>query len=173
MTVVNDLHTMSCTKRIKQWFKRSAKSGNQSESLEHTSLLFRDWFTINAPPEHTAATKDSPFFRLPLEIRQKVLSYAFGERTVHIDLRVDHEWQWFSCVCSRRLICVDEQGQPSRRAGMEPCEDACIPGGRILGKRGQQLASDHPSSDCCHLGVMGWLLACRQAYGHLCLCHDA
>ncbi|KAK4149687.1 hypothetical protein C8A00DRAFT_46737 [Chaetomidium leptoderma] len=89
----------------------------------------------------------------------------FGSDLVR-DPRNPKQWQWFSCVCHRRLVRTDEEGLvlSGRTARIEPCEDGCIPGRRI-GKRDTQRDPSTPSADdMCHIGVMGWLLACRQAY---------
>ncbi|KAK4041137.1 hypothetical protein C8A01DRAFT_15106 [Parachaetomium inaequale] len=84
------------------------------------------------------------------------------------------QWQWFSCVCHRRLVRAHEDGGSSvPKARIEPCEDGCIPREPIV----KRVASSTPSMSLCHcesagtfsadecfIGVIGWLLACRQAY---------
>lgn len=74
-------------------------------------------------------------------------------------------WRWYSCVCHRdpvgyadgRYGAVADRG---RVAASHPALDRCL-------RRGAQ-ACDEPPGDTgdmsrCFLGVMGWLLACRQA----------
>ncbi|KAI1008734.1 hypothetical protein LB504_002013 [Fusarium proliferatum] len=50
-------------------------------------------YTLTPPPSQeriTTLAETVPFFRLPLELRQKILTHAFGNRTVHIDLVLTH-----------------------------------------------------------------------------------
>ncbi|KAF7511751.1 hypothetical protein GJ744_003482 [Endocarpon pusillum] len=119
------------------------------------------------------ATAKSAFFQqLPLELRRHIYIAAFGKRTIHMDLRFDypeppglrharlkgdcmHErerselarWRWWSSVCHRNplLECWLDQC----RTGENNATCFLFPG-------------EWP--DKCFLGVMGWLLACRQAY---------
>lgn len=138
------------------------------------------------------ATENSPFFQnLPFEIRRRILLEAFGNVIVHMDLRLEHpilrrkdgpdsnpphyhqspfeppkeqldtwkpkEWQWWSCVCHRA---------PPGRAGFElkemaftePFEDRCREGYDMWC---EFWPGEKPGK--CHIGVMGWLLSCRQA----------
>ena len=119
---------------------------------------------------------------LPAELRRLVLVAAFGERTLHLDLRLsrprradcfdlltryaknehglgsaplgecafpDHAappaWRWYGCVC-HRLIPLSTY--------VHPHLDECL--------RGRANCEDWLWE--CRIGVMGWLLACRQAY---------
>ena len=101
---------------------------------------------------------------LPIELRDQIYIAAFGERTVHMDLlyrensgplrvpprkrfvwsskpptvAVSPCWEWWSCVCHRQPLF--QRGTPLCRATYDDSR-----------RRG------------CSLGVMGWLLACRQA----------
>ncbi|KAI2473137.1 hypothetical protein F4781DRAFT_427548 [Annulohypoxylon bovei var. microspora] len=151
-------------------------------------------FALTPSPsrEHLlASSASSPFFRLlPMEVRRLVLIEAFGDRTVHVDFVFDHPvlylsdegarrggshcgidvgsdywrkrdttkpkaWRWFSCVCHRDFEwCVRGEGLIS-----EPYDDTCLAGtaGCCRGWPGVM-------PDKCFVGVMGWLLACRQAY---------
>lgn len=135
-----------------------------------------------------SATENSAFFqKLPFEIRHKILRDAFGNRTIHIDLYYDYpmkplherqrnqtqrddstrvpppksqwgterkqkkKWQWLSGECYRST-----QNMPSNLEEFEYFEKS-YPG----------------MTDCCEIfhtslgirsvGVMGWLLSCRQA----------
>ena len=122
---------------------------------------------------------------LPSELRRLILTAAFGERTLHLDLRLccprradrldalarnakrEHglgsaplgdcaypdyaappAWRWYGCVCHRVV--------PSSLLGiyLPPHMDECL--------RGRGNCEDW--SWQCHIGVMGWLLACRQTY---------
>lgn len=119
----------------------------------------------------------SAFFdRLPPELRRKIYLHAFGDRTVHMDLRFDHPWVagrghagtsgknekdpghvidsippawiWWSSVCHRHPIIPEVC-----------CEDTCRSGG--YGTLCPMFPGVHPFK--CFVGVMGWLLTCRQA----------
>lgn len=119
-----------------------------------------------------AVAKSAFFQRLPLELRRQIYIAAFGGRTVHMDLllttyphlpsprhaRLDPRrgvrdrtalahWRWWCRVCNRN---------PVRECCMGTCQldhdenitNFWIP--RVVPKK-------------CFLGVMGWLLTCRQA----------
>lgn len=96
------------------------------------------------------------------------------------DTRQPEQWQWFSCVCHRRITPLGDENNsvlwPGRIARIEPCDDGCIPSNHILNltRRGRadelgRLRRCEPaeysavSTHECFIGVMGWLLACRQA----------
>jgi hypothetical protein len=142
---------------------------------------------------HVDLTFDHPLFRKPQDSpQQKKIKSAFVPRrtrsnaatgTPHCgfgtnlirDTRQSKQWQWFSCVCHRRVVREEEDDASSaRKPRIEPHEDDCIPG-ELVGKRAGHLTTaptlcrcettDHNSSptDDCFIGVMGWLLACRQA----------
>ena len=112
------------------------------------------------------------FTRFPREVRDQIYIAAFGNRTLHIDLQwkqpdlpdhsdskylvhacvadvgrdlsARHEWAWWSSVCHRHLIA-------------EPWNDKCQSGSS------RELCNHFYSGDDCFLGVMGWLMSCRQA----------
>ena len=118
------------------------------------------------------ATAESAFFqRLPLELRLKIYAEAFGQRTVHMDLRYDYPelpgpsharldpdrmnprdttvppaWCWWSSVCHRHPLL--EAWADECRTGMGTAACHLYPG-------------EMPEK--CFLGAMGWLLSCRQA----------
>jgi len=97
------------------------------------------------------AVAESPFYRLPPELRLHILRQAFGERRVHLHLadgansllrdviRNPNRFEWFGCVCDR----------PPNRS---PVNDEC----RLA------LRDTRPRSD--RLGVMGWLCSSRLGY---------
>jgi hypothetical protein len=134
------------------------------------------------------------FQRLPYEIRYAVLVAAFGSRTLHLDLRFDYplvcrspepqssetigphcglgselvrdtrvpqRWQWFSCVCHRRLEWTEAEAEVMLAQTIKPCDDRCL-AATLCTCEGREQLADQASS--CFVGVMGWLLACRQAY---------
>ncbi|KFY21448.1 hypothetical protein V493_07395 [Pseudogymnoascus sp. VKM F-4281 (FW-2241)] len=81
-------------------------------------------------------------------------------------------WQWFSCVCHRPVEWLEDS--PCRnspfpilaRWGFEkpkakPSEDNCLRGDSNRVEYGPMRKEDQLSE--CFIGVMGWLLTCRQA----------
>jgi hypothetical protein len=147
-------------------------------SPSHESLI------LSAAP----ATANSAFFyRLPFEIRHKILREALGNRTVHMDLSFDHPVQPLQkrqqdmphCHANVTPLrfrprldklkpkrwqwwsCECHRSTPSSfdtPDWNEPCDDEC-----------QQGTSDWCSlwpgekPGKCFVGAMGWLLSCRQA----------
>lgn len=140
-------------------------------------------------PDAVAA---SGFFqRLPPDVRRMILIAAWGDRTVHVDLRhglplvedarahgneaaarwhetavTSPEWRWYGCVCHqfapRRLRTSTIRSARQESFVYRPCLDVCV------------LFQDNPSSPCCdrwagekpgkcRVGAMGWLRSCRQA----------
>ena len=75
-------------------------------------------------------------------------------------------WRWFGCVCHRRAGYSEEEKRARWDAckslqSIEPCDDGCLQGSELLCScRAEQ--SDGGSA-ACFVGVLGWLLACRQA----------
>ncbi|KAL5353303.1 hypothetical protein ACLOAV_001339 [Pseudogymnoascus australis] len=88
------------------------------------------------------------------------------------DTNIRKGWQWFGCVCHR----PDEWpagstfdsmlGQPwkdgERKPKTRPCEDRCCRGTPNPSECGPLRGEGQYSQ--CFIGIMGWLLACRQAY---------
>ncbi|KAH7163588.1 hypothetical protein B0J13DRAFT_538866 [Dactylonectria estremocensis] len=159
---------------------------------------------LTRPPSRAATsglptkTKDL-FFRLPAEIRYSIQLFAFGHRTVHMDLRferplvladekpypswaiharihsnslstdshLDHSqemaWRWFSCICHRYP--PDGTHLPlGRRRNYpwghfrEPDVDFCLVGSGLC----NEWPGVWPKN--CQIGIMGWILSCRDAY---------
>jgi len=97
-------------------------------------------------------TLTSPFLRLPYDIRSIILATAFPRLILHIDLFRDEsarEWKWRGAICIRNGEC--QVWMPS---WVGPWCDGCV-NWRSSCKRGFQGNE---------LGVMGFLLSCRQAY---------
>lgn len=74
-------------------------------------------------------------------------------------------WQWFGCVCHRRTgysTSEMEQRWANNKFTLtiEPCDDECLKG--ILCRC--ELKEGTSDNAECFVGIMGWLLACRQAY---------
>lgn len=153
------------------------------------------------------------FGKLPPELRWQVLTLAFGDRILHLDLRYmpvrrrdrsvdnvhdqartpcsykhsivlpglpipyneDCAWQWYGGVCHsqapgrRRPLAQCIRGTPPQKTNPSsyswPHEDHCL-----RGRAGAcpEWTTSHGGAQDAHcdarIGVMGWLLACRQAY---------
>lgn len=74
-------------------------------------------------------------------------------------------WQWFGCVCHRRTVFSTSEIEQREAQGkfwqtIEPCDDECLKGLFCS----CQLSEDTSDDAGCFVGIMGWLLACRQAY---------
>lgn len=114
------------------------------------------------------------FEQFPRELRDQIYIAAFGERTVHMDLQFEYprysdlsrtlihaqvnsygrtdynagrRWAWWSSVCHRHPLAEAWDDNCQRGSPREMCD--AFYSGEWPGK--------------CFLGVMGWLLSCRQA----------
>ncbi|KFZ16517.1 hypothetical protein V502_05059 [Pseudogymnoascus sp. VKM F-4520 (FW-2644)] len=140
--------------------------------------------------------------RIPFEIRRQILILAFGEQTVHMDLkfryplkladkkldyrclhaRIEYysigtptyqslvatagerqEWRWFSCVCHRFPPNATQLPLGRRRLSpwaslTDPHTDRCLDGSGTC----EEWPGEWPVK--CQIGIMGWLLSCKQAY---------
>jgi hypothetical protein len=138
------------------------------------------------------AQDGSQFFsKLPFDVRRLILELAFGKTVLHMDLSFGHpvaaleagtatprshcglnvtspnrhptelrldrglpeRWQWWGSRCH----CVSPAGDSHSSVG-KPWEDHCRTG---TGHYCDDWPGERPSK--CQIGVMGWLLACRQA----------
>ncbi|KAJ2980643.1 hypothetical protein NQ176_g2517 [Zarea fungicola] len=132
------------------------------------------------------------FQKLPWELRRRILMEAFGQRTIHMNLALEvtlgenrhiittelrkrhaatprprhgdetlpREWKWRSSVCHGP--CFDHRYwsmKPPRGPGPREREDACLEGDAMC-----EYLTDQPLPFACFIGVLGWLLTCRQAY---------
>ncbi|KAH6655997.1 hypothetical protein BKA67DRAFT_657891 [Truncatella angustata] len=85
--------------------------------------------------------------------------YGLGSELV-VNMSRSEGWQWFSCVCHRRLGYSESEIDERHTANkfyqtIEPCDDQCLKG--LMCDNGQ-------CGSACFVGTMGWILACRQAY---------
>ncbi|EAT78752.1 hypothetical protein SNOG_13728 [Parastagonospora nodorum SN15] len=95
------------------------------------------------------------FFQLPYDVRSIILFMAFGGRTFHVDI-VHHEgnWQWRGGVCIRNCT-RHGTARPSMRYGWRgPWGCSCI----------QRIERTGTISNAHSIGIMGFLLSCKQAY---------
>ncbi|OBT68352.1 hypothetical protein VE03_02958 [Pseudogymnoascus sp. 23342-1-I1] len=107
---------------------------------------------------------------------QTEISHCDLESSLTRDTNLPKGWQWFGCICHRPDVWPEGSyyGSPlgSRPFGIKeleqhipktrPCEDRCYRGTPNPNECGP-LREKGQSSQC-FIGIMGWLLACRQAY---------
>ena len=133
----------------------------------------------------------SRLLSLPYDIRHRILALAFGDQTVHMDLTWEHprlprppvgsdhwnalrsvhgllpgldktkpkDWHWQSSVCHRRGLPAGFVVVPPH-LDVPPSLDRCREGQarfRIC------ASTEGDNSGECLIGVMGWLLTCKQA----------
>ncbi|KAF4948029.1 hypothetical protein FSARC_13847 [Fusarium sarcochroum] len=123
--------------------------------------------------------------------RRKILIHAFGNRTVHMDLVLTHPlreplglessfrstdpkyrfsgggldtsqpkyWQWRGCIC-HRLLPPEYKITVKFPHYAKPGDDRCCDG---WGIHCGVWTRKHGKPDSCWIGVMGWLVTCRQA----------
>ncbi|OTA87989.1 hypothetical protein M434DRAFT_80712 [Hypoxylon sp. CO27-5] len=158
-------HICGCFKRF--------KSGKQPKERQVYSSPQVPWLPNERPRPLTAiasspaATADSAFFqRLPAEIRHCILVEAFGERTLHVDLRREHPLKKDGGIVNTRpkRHANAQLFHPSLRDETQPKEWtwwSCV-----CHRLPPYSCELYPGilPDKCFIGVRGWLLACRQAY---------
>ncbi|KAK7922956.1 hypothetical protein PG985_007027 [Apiospora marii] len=197
--------------RIRERFRWFNRGNRVNESLPPALPCLPDERPrpLTATPCSPAATSHSSLFQLvPPEIRRAILIEAFGERTLHFDVRLEHplrkvrangkngmksatqcdgnkqlfhgnqhmfhrkvrdprqprEWTWWSSVCHRNFPSRHfHRSPPGDRNFVDPAEDRCRrPYGGQISLYCEYYPGTMPSK--CFIGVLPWLLTCRQAY---------
>jgi hypothetical protein len=187
-------------RHLKAWLK-ARKARRQKEEIDVTpEIPFlkspRPRVLTPSPSEQDISLppQSSPIFtKLPTEIRQQILRFAFGDRTVHADLVLEHpekaelnglrDDSGHGKLSSRYSHKLDRsQPQIWKWKGCV-CHRVAPP---LLQKfvwyeeSVRQPADDdccsgyanlchewtthYGTTDACLIGAMGWLLACRQSY---------
>ena len=184
----------SARQRVSHWLGRdkatSSNTDDQHNSSDRISTSPSKQVILSS--EYTTQSL-SPFFsRLPPEIRHDILVYAFGDRTMHVDLSTEHP-----LVRKRRSILVNSSRNPKPspfiyvmnkekprqmlwRSSACPCNGQRTPPAHIWWHEHWHepevdagLVRDGETSACeswtgvwplrHFVGAMGWLLTCRQA----------
>jgi hypothetical protein len=119
-----------------------------SEELEWLETRLRKYDSSSAihdspSPEAYKAVAKSSFYHLPLEIRRKILTAAFGNYTLHIGLKYSSGVRDSSVNKSDSKSVRWDGGICMREPGKSPFGDHCTPD---------------------KLGVMGWLLSSRLGF---------
>lgn len=134
--------------KLSAWVKKHLSLGPSPKKRPRDALPVLPSPRRPITPE-SFATAACLLFQLPWDIRRMILSIALGGRTLHMDLvRQDEAWKWRGLVC-----CQYECGSPlDPWSGPRVWNDACLRYGRQ-----RKFPEDN-------VGVMGFLLSCRQAY---------
>ncbi|KJZ70859.1 hypothetical protein HIM_09724 [Hirsutella minnesotensis 3608] len=178
-------------RRFRRWL-RSNKSKRPDETAQQQEPDL-PWLPAQPTPISSRSPQSqAAFFKLPWELRHQILSKAFGDGTVHMDLRyrpplldfatsggrepmhggyppmvedlwiygnpprepaprdTECAWRWYSCRCHR---------SPKGFVFVPPFRDECLKGVSYCDEFPDVL--DAPQK--CQLGVMGFLLSCKQA----------
>ncbi|KAI1453527.1 hypothetical protein F4805DRAFT_461629 [Annulohypoxylon moriforme] len=150
----------------------SASSHNSSPFFHLLPPEIRRLILLEAFGERTVhldlVFSHPPFFLSAEEqVRRRHVSHCgidVGPRKFHKrDTARPKAWRWFSCVCHRDFEwCVRERARGSKETAVlmaEPHYDTCLVGTAAYC---DSWRGETPGK--CFVGVMGWLLACRQAY---------
>ena len=241
-------------KRIAREERKAAEEGPPGlPAVRPRALSISNGTTIDTNEEKKEQKKEAPslFDRLPYELRRRILLEAFGDQTVHLDLRMLHpplkerretvsytsddlhtfsgtrlprdetkarRWEWWSSVCHRNppfwhheesrhgggpepteiwkdrcrdgmvkpqredqpeLSCADWLPKPLPGGWEEVSEEVVIKGSTsstgssVLGHIKSIVTTTSPANSAesppkrshkCHIGIIGWLQSCRQAY---------
>ncbi|RMZ73102.1 peroxisomal membrane PEX31 [Pyrenophora seminiperda CCB06] len=95
-------------------------------------------------------------FHLPYEIRTMIFDLAFSNRILHMDIvrQERSAWKWRGAVCHRNGPWLQ---QHVRYVWLGPWVDDCIE--RVYGYGRQETFPEEYN-----IGIMGFLLSCKQAY---------
>jgi hypothetical protein len=148
LTLTYKIITMA---KLSAWVKKQLRS-KPSPKKQSTDQLP---FLPSLRPSITLTSFDTQaclFFQVPYDIRSMILSMAFGGRTLHVDIvRQEAGWQWRGAVCYRNMSRL-----PSMRyAWLGPWNDPCM---QWVYERKGKFPEEY------NVGIMGFLLSCRQAY---------
>ncbi|KAM0288330.1 hypothetical protein ACHAQK_009724 [Fusarium lateritium] len=115
-----------------------------------------------------ATFQNSPWFKLPANVRQDILRLTFGDKRVHMCLGFNMSeelngepgnesktWLWCGCICNRKMV---KSLGPMTRGGDNtgPWADRCF-----NHDQGSYFGGEPKPKN---MGVMGWLQSCRQNY---------
>lgn len=89
----NSMADSTLASRLKNSLSMKSSKPPPPPKTEHVvlkvSLRKQQRLTLNLTPDEEA-TRESPFYRLPTEIRRQILVDAFGGRMIHVDLSLAH-----------------------------------------------------------------------------------
>ncbi|EUC40275.1 hypothetical protein COCMIDRAFT_109253 [Bipolaris oryzae ATCC 44560] len=138
--------------KLRAWVKKHLPSrpGHKKQSKDQLPFLS----SSRRPVTPTSlSTPGCLFFQLPGDIRTMILTMAFGGRTLHVDIvRRDEAWRWRGAVCHRNLAGT----QSSMRYGWH--------GPWIDYYMWNDCGCKETPPEECKIGIMGFLLSCKQGY---------
>ncbi|CRK39393.1 hypothetical protein BN1708_001610 [Verticillium longisporum] len=118
----------------------------------HIDLAFRRPF---APAPLTTPEKERPHAHIFCD--HMYFHSGQGFRRITVDKSSPKAWRWFGCVCHARAADVGSF-DPSLTEVVDLSTDGCLTGRTDC----DAWPGEWPGR--CFVGVMGWLLSCRQAY---------
>lgn len=137
------------------------------EIAQNTSALPRTSTTPSPSPSSILSAKESPtsnssssifFRRLPLEIQQSILTFAFGNRIIHLELNAeDSQWRLRGFVCARSPTLATEH------QGVAAVNDLCLHHLALIQSAAKPPSNFQDPEKGYQIGAMGWLLSSKQA----------
>ncbi|KAJ5029016.1 hypothetical protein PSV09DRAFT_2387096 [Bipolaris maydis] len=138
--------------KLRAWVKKHLPSISDAKKQSKDQFPFLPSSRRPVTPT-SLSTPGCLFFQLPGDIRTMILNMAFGGRTLHMDIvRRDEAWRWRGAICHRNLAGV----QPSMRHGWH--------GPWIDYYMCNAYGCKETTPEECNIGIMGFLLSCKQAY---------
>ncbi|EMD58595.1 hypothetical protein GGP41_006050 [Bipolaris sorokiniana] len=138
--------------KLRAWVKKHLSSSSDPKKQSKDQLPFLPSSRRPVTPT-SLSTPGCLFFQLPGDIRTMILNLAFGRRTLHMDIvRRDEAWQWRGAICHRNLA----GAQSSMRYGWY--------GPWIDYYTWNACGCKETPPEECNIGIMGFLLSCKQAY---------
>ncbi|KAF7572611.1 hypothetical protein PtrM4_075160 [Pyrenophora tritici-repentis] len=138
--------------KLRDWIKKHfrSKPSPKKQSTDQPPFLPSPRRPI------TLVSFDTPtclLFKLPYDILNIILTMAFGGRTFHVDIdRLEKTWQWSSTVCYEPVV---RRQIYWTHLHISIWYDQCP----TTFHKSKPKCRDHES-----VGIMGFLLSCRQAY---------
>jgi hypothetical protein len=147
---INNTSDLTKMPKLSAWLKKHLRPSPKKHPKDALPMLPSPRRPITPESFTTAACL---LFQLPWDIRCMIFSIALGGNTLHMDLaRQDGTWKWGGLVCSQD---GDVSQLPSPRhpwSTPRVWNDGCLQ---------FQQQRRLPESN---VGIMGFLLSCRQAY---------
>jgi hypothetical protein len=136
--------------RFSAWVKKHFRPKSTTQRSSEPQLPFH--VDPRRPITPTSFnTQTSLFFNLPYEIREIILSTILDGCGIHVDLvRHKEAWQWRGALCHRHPQWV----RKLRYAGPGLWNDQCL----------TCFKDDGSIQAVYKLGIMGYLLSCKQGY---------
>ncbi|KZL71571.1 hypothetical protein CI238_12140 [Colletotrichum incanum] len=181
-------------RRLRHFLQRKDRKYRKEDSADASTppLPFLPPWPSRASWEPVTQTQG--IFRLPLELRHKILCEAFGNKTIHIDLRIASSSSPTQSAGGghprhgRSPPLIEPSSRPSHDGN--PCSNkmtwrwySCVCHRNAPSVEGFQFEPHTDKClrgeakcdawlgafpDKCHVGAMGFLLSCKQGHDELC-----